>query len=180
MEGGAKGQVGGMEMGDGERKRLADESRNWRCGGCGGKSNQDILREEAQKLDKQGDGEDGRQQKVPEELKFGFRDEMERKNKGATSENEKTLEPRGSAQNPIAAPIARSSLPPSTNPPNSHQPSHTPTTSNQGSSAQPRTLSQPPAAPNPSPSDPVPVWIDKAIIGLAVGLAVMIVKKMLF
>lgn len=178
MEGGAKGQVGGMEMGDGERKRLAEESRNWRCGGCGGKCNKDVLREEAEKLTNQGDELDGRQEKIPEELKFGFRDVMEKKDNGAGSANEKTLESRGPVQSPTAAPIPESSLS-SAVPSTSHQPSSTPTTSHHGSSAQPRTLLQQPPALRPSSSDPVPVWIDKAIIGVAVGLALLIVKKFL-
>ena len=178
MEGGAKGQVGGMEMGDGERKRLAEESRNWRCGGCGGKCNKDVLREEAEKLAKQGDEMDGRQEKVPEELKFGFRDVMEKKDDGAGSANEKALESRGLVQSTTAAPIPESSLS-SAVPSTSHQPSSTPTTSHHGSSAQPRTLLQQQPALRPSSPDPVPVWIDKAIIGVAVGLALLIVKKFL-
>jgi len=43
-EQGSAGQVGGLEASADVRKRLARESRNWRCAGCA-KSNEEIMRE---------------------------------------------------------------------------------------------------------------------------------------
>ncbi|KAL8679801.1 MAG: hypothetical protein Q9224_007005, partial [Gallowayella concinna] len=80
MEGGAQGQVGGMEMGESERKRLATESRGWRCQGCGASTNEDTLVEEGKRCqEKEQDGGSLNavpKEQVPDELRFGFRDEM--------------------------------------------------------------------------------------------------------
>lgn len=166
MEGDAKGQVGGMEMGVGERRRLAGESRSWRCRGCGGRSNEGILKEE-------GGGGDGteKEEKVPEELRFGFRDEMGKQGEGKVDEqsNKTSTEPRGSTS-------VGTSTPDSVAPP-----------------ALPATITQPPPAsataqiqaqirPIPTrqgPADGVPAWIDKAITGLVAALGLMIIKKIL-
>ncbi|KAL4931980.1 ubiquitin-conjugating enzyme E2 [Aspergillus undulatus] len=47
MEGDARGQVGGLEVGDEVRRQWAGASRGWCCGECngGGKSNEVVLRE---------------------------------------------------------------------------------------------------------------------------------------
>ena len=44
-EKGSAGQVGGMEAKAEVRERLARESKNWRCEGCGGRTNNEIMRE---------------------------------------------------------------------------------------------------------------------------------------
>jgi hypothetical protein len=44
-EKGSAGQVGGMEAKTEVRERLARESKGWRCDGCGGRTNSDIMRE---------------------------------------------------------------------------------------------------------------------------------------
>jgi ubiquitin-conjugating enzyme E2 J1 len=44
-EKGSAGQVGGMEAKAEVRERLARESKGWRCDGCGGRTNSDIMRE---------------------------------------------------------------------------------------------------------------------------------------
>ncbi|ROV91436.1 hypothetical protein VSDG_07137 [Cytospora chrysosperma] len=45
METDPRGQLGGLATGDDVRRALARESRDWRCHGCGGRSNGDIIRE---------------------------------------------------------------------------------------------------------------------------------------
>jgi hypothetical protein len=44
-EKGSAGQVGGMEAKAEVRERLARESKGWRCDSCGGRTNNDIMRE---------------------------------------------------------------------------------------------------------------------------------------
>ncbi|RMZ89453.1 hypothetical protein DV736_g3319, partial [Chaetothyriales sp. CBS 134916] len=44
-EQGTAGQVGGLEASADVRKRMAQESRAWRCEGCGGHSNEEIMTE---------------------------------------------------------------------------------------------------------------------------------------
>ena len=171
MEGDAKGQVGGMEMPEKERRRLAGESKAWRCQGCGGRSNEDILREEG------GEAGEGKQNEhvVPEELKFGFRDQM------PAAESKHVAEDKGMQVVPTTTPdlppaSTSAALPP---PPNSSSPEAVhPTRTVRVASAShvPPLL---PSAPRQTQSDGVPTWIDKAITGLVAALAVMIIKKIL-
>lgn len=171
MEGDAKGQVGGMEMSEKERRRLAGESKTWSCQGCGGRSNEDILREEG------GEARDGKHKEhvVPEELNFGFRDQM------AAAGSTGVAKDKGmqvvSTPAPDASPASASAASP---PP--------PTSSSAEGFAQTRTdpLASASRVPPPLPTatrqiqaDGVPGWVDKAITGLAAALAVMIIKKIL-
>lgn len=84
METDPKGQLGGLDTSEAVRKQLATQSRAWRCSGCGGRPNEEIIREceeAAKAADAEGEGESSRKAKeveVPAELKLGFRDEMEK------------------------------------------------------------------------------------------------------
>lgn len=203
MEGSAKGQVGGMEMGKEERLRLATESRRWRCFGCGGKSGEDILKEEAEKVEKEGkkvQGGGGGGEEVPPELRMGFKDEMEN---GGSRGNSKTPEPSSGAvgdspsirSTPITSTTTSVSNPSPPQPQNAatfssstssssssssqiQSPPTSSTTSSTNSST--TTTPPPPALPSPSPPDPMLAWIDKAIAGVVAGLAFMILKKIIF
>ena len=86
METDAAGQLGGLDTSDAVRRRLAAESRAWRCAVCA-RSNLDIVREceeRCRELDAQNGGEGSsaagaaarKEVEVPAELKMGFRDEM--------------------------------------------------------------------------------------------------------
>ncbi|KAG8530295.1 uncharacterized protein KY384_004797 [Bacidia gigantensis] len=163
MEGDAKGQVGGMEMGESQRRELAGESRGWVCGGCGGRSNERILSEEGGGGDG-GEGE-GEAHKIPEELRFGFKDEMgkepgEKVDKGKGKE---VVEAPGTGQEEaIKAKNAEmlAAVPATTVP------------------AAPRLNNAVPVVARTS-TDGVPVWVDKAITGVIAALALLIIKKIL-
>ena len=173
MEGDAKGQVGGMEMPESERKRLAEESKSWRCQGCGGRTNETILREQGGESSE----ESSTAAVVPEELKFGFKEQIGlEENKGKGKENvqddvpstlkEKTCESSSLDRNPEPAPSTA-----------------------EDNCEAPPTHAAPSAAatlrPQPTPTRPTlapqsngpPPWVDKAITGVAAALAVMIIKK---
>ncbi|KAI4230121.1 MAG: hypothetical protein L6R36_000234 [Xanthoria steineri] len=187
MEGGAQGQVGGMEMGEAERKRLAGESRGWKCDQCGGCTNEDILREEGKRCEELGheastkaDAKD----QVPEELRFGFKDEMGKEqatDKGKGKEqssadgrrDEKATGQKRSSEDSaglmdltaVPAPVPLLPPPAPTISPAQSLPQQVPT----------RTTSVPASA----AENGVPGWVDKAIIGVIAGLFVMVVKKIL-
>ncbi len=163
MEAGAKGQVGGMEMGEEERKLLARESRSWRCEGCVS-TNEEILKEEEERYDakEERDGE-GKREHVPEELKFEFRDDMDgsataAKNPSSLS-SQSSLQPLPSSQSSSTSSTLISAPP---------APAPLLTISPTSSSSSP---------PQPRPSESVPAWIDKAIVGVMAGLAVMVIRK---
>ena len=73
-EPGTAGQVGGLEAPADVRKRLAKDSRQWRCGmGCGGKSNLQTMREwwascreKGVKVDEEGCGQGTEMEVLPE------------------------------------------------------------------------------------------------------------------
>ena len=172
MEGGAKGQVGGMEMGKDERLRLAKESRRWRCFGCGGKSGEEILREEAEKVEREGKKTKG-EEAVPPELRMGFKDEMEN---GSTGPSE-TLMP--STGHPSGAPSTNSSITSAASVQHSSPPQGALNSASRVFQSSPSANSST-VIPPLSPPDPVPAWIDKAIAGVVASLAIMIIKKTCF
>lgn len=85
METDAKGQVGGMDTSEAVRRRLAQESGGWKCAVCGGgKTNREIMEEQEEAVKRaeeervaKGETKDEKEVEVPQELKMGFRDEME-------------------------------------------------------------------------------------------------------
>lgn len=172
MEGDAKGQVGGMEMPEKERRRLASESKTWRCQGCGGgRSNEDILREEGGEA---GEGKDN-EHVVPEELKFGFRDQMAATGSSDVVKDKGMQVVSTSAPDPSTASASAAPPPPSTSsPPEAMHPTRTVPVAS--ASLAPPPL---PTATRQIQSDGVPAWVDKAITGLVAALAVMIIKKIL-
>lgn len=87
METDPKGQLGGLDTSEAVRKQLATQSRAWKCTGCGGRPNEEIIREceeaaKAAEAEAEGEGESSSRKaqevEVPAELKLGFRDEMEK------------------------------------------------------------------------------------------------------
>lgn len=182
MEGDAKGQVGGMEMPQKERERMAGESRAWKCHGCGGRTNEDILKEEG---GAEGEGK-STEQAIPEELKFGFRDQM------GKSDDDKTADAERAASKPATTPVTpltgsaggsaalQSSVEPNSTSlaapstaPVSLQPTRT------VPAVAPAHAPPTPAAMPQAPSNGVPPWVDKAITGLVAALAVMVFKKII-
>ena len=159
MEGDAKGQVGGMEMSENERRRLASESKTWRCQGCGGRSNEDILREEGGKA---GDVKHN-EHVVPEELKFGFRDQMAAAgSKDVAKDEDVQVVPT-----------------PASDPSPSSAPEGIPTTRTGPSASASRNTPALPTTTRQAQSDGVPAWVDRVITGLVAALAVMVIKKIL-
>ena len=209
----AGGQVGGLEMGVEGRRRLAGESRKWRCGGCGGRRNEEILSGEEGAGGREGGR--GLEETVPEGLRVGYRDELGKKEEGEPG-TEKPLPPaavdpvspsaptatapptsgRPAAAHPLPAahssnpnPSASNPSPPplppasssllSSNPP----PSPRPRTSPSSAALPTRTIQVRPPRPPRAPqrgatATGVPSWVDKAIVGVLVGLMLMVVKKM--
>ena len=212
MAGEAKGQVGGLEMGEAPRKRLASESRTWRCTGCWGKTNEEVLTEVQGLCDEKGEGQ-RREESVPEELRLAYREEMESRpgtpgtpgtpGREASGRNGLPLPPSSASG---LGPSSRSKPPPSplratassADPSSSSSSNRTqlrfhpaPPTSRLANStplAQTPTLATPNAVPPTgtvpqlrtvvTASEPVPAWVDKAIVGVVLGLVVMLVKKM--
>ena len=86
----AKGQVGGYDTTEAVRKRLAAESRSFKCATCG-ETNEDIIKASEERAKEMETGDE--EVEVPEELNLGFKDEMEaKKNKQQADEDSETAE----------------------------------------------------------------------------------------
>ena len=93
METDPKGQLGGLEMPDATRKRLALESQSFRCPACV-RMNKEIMQECQEQAVAMGTAS-ADEKEVPSELKMGWKDEM---NGTAVMEHEKPEEPEKAAE----------------------------------------------------------------------------------
>lgn len=187
METDAKGQLGGLDTTDETRKRFAKESWGWKCGTCG-RSNQDIIVESEERAKEVAASQPSTEQKeveIPQELKMGFKDELGASKKEEDNETAEIAEgfvptapvcdnahtsssaapmPEGDVRNRQPRPAQAVPQPTATVPVQPEQ----------------RMQQQPPQPVQLHPGDTgVPVWIDRAIVGLVVLLG-MLVLKVLF
>ncbi|ESZ90735.1 hypothetical protein SBOR_8895 [Sclerotinia borealis F-4128] len=127
METSPAGQLGGVDASDSVRKRIAGESRGWKCGVCGGKSCEEILGE-AEQLAKEFEGEGvsfkTEEATVPPEIQMGYKketiegkeasrniDEWNSKSAEDTSSVERKYTPASPAQT-VPQPTATIPVPP--------------------------------------------------------------------
>ncbi|RYP48487.1 hypothetical protein DL768_005625 [Monosporascus sp. mg162] len=179
METDARGQLGGLDASDAVRRRLAAESRSWRCAACA-KSNEEIIREceeRCRALEAEAGPSDRREVEVPAELKMGFRDEME-KQKAAGAAKDDDAESAQLAEGFVQTAPARHDPPPPA------PPSASPARPAQGVPAPTATvpLTDPAGRVDTAgvtrvdPNAGAPVWIDYAIISLVAMLVAMLLK----
>jgi ubiquitin-conjugating enzyme E2 J1 len=175
MAGDAKGQVGGLDMHPQAREKLAKESRAWRCAVCG-KANEEIMKETEEIWKER--GEDVKKEEVPEELRLAFREELEGGKEGGTIDGKRKVE-ASAAMHSSATAGARSSQQAPTSP----GPTRTIPASQTRQSLQPATPRQPPSPAQrsaqslPAAREGLPKWIDAAIVGLAVALFLMVIRR---
>ncbi|KAL8786192.1 MAG: hypothetical protein Q9195_008311 [Heterodermia aff. obscurata] len=181
MEGGAKGQVGGMEMGEAERRRLAQESNAWKCVGCGGRTNNEILKSQQEEgVTSSGAGV------IPDELKFGYKDEMPASSKAKSPESV-----RSEAQETEDAREVLTDTQESLSTDNSGKDSSAESSTSTSTQARTSPLQAVPSLSTQRPPQPlqtvgvreaasqdaVPGWVDKAIVGVLAMLIVVVVRK---
>lgn len=110
----ARGQVGGLDADEATRKDLASRSGAYTCATCG-KNNRAIMEEQMQALADLGDGAKKEEEKVPEELKLAYREDLGKKEEPKKQEGLEKLpaisesstreaENQASAQTPAQSP----------------------------------------------------------------------------
>lgn len=199
----AKGQVGGLEMGDAGRQELAGESRGWRCGveGCnGGRTNEEVLREwregvcrERGVVDEEsgqgggdgdasgsGEGEEQKQQENQQEIQEG--DAVQLTNAPVAEPAPVPEEPRESSRESQHQPQPQ----PQPQPQQQQQPILSSVPQHQPQ-PQPRPQTQLQFQPQPVPTTTTTTaaataaqdspWLDRAIIGVLVALIVTIMRS---
>ena len=162
MDTDARGQLGGMDSSEEVRKRLASQSKTWKCSACG-KNNETIMQEQEEYVKEKG-GE-STVEKVPEELRLAYREDLSNAN-GDTTKAQNNAESKALETPPV---------------PN-----------NETTAAQPvvseTQQQQPPPAPRTQPAqlnqaqqrpqdEGIPSWIDKAIYGILAALVYFLWKK---
>lgn len=203
METDVKGQLGGLETGPEIRKKLAAESGAWRCGGgcSAGKTNREIM-EEHMVLVEEADAKRGGaaaadkkvEDKVPEELRMGWRDEMKPSGEQAKEEvKEQPAEDKEAEREDarLAEMFVKTGNPP---PPAAAASSLTGTVASPAAVIPPTAAAERPVAPAPAQQqirqlnvarratvsqDWVQVWLDRLIVMVAVVLAAVVAKVML-
>ncbi|KAI1414371.1 UBC-like protein [Hypoxylon sp. FL1857] len=185
METDARGQLGGLDTTDAVRRKLAAESKGWKCAVCA-KSNEEIIaecEERCREHDAQNQGGSRKEVEVPAELKMGFRDEMERKNGNGGEDAKEDAESAELAEGFVQTVPEREIVPPttmsSTAPPPPARPAQgvpAPT----GRVPVPDPVGhQPTSTSSRRPVDPnagVPAWVDYAIVSLVIMLIAMLLK----
>ncbi|CAK3862696.1 Hypothetical predicted protein [Lecanosticta acicola] len=185
MDTDAKGQLGGMDSSEEVRKRLAAQSRAGRCAACGGRANEEIMREQEEHVKAVGGGAEGAAKKdeVPEELRLAYRDDLDGKareqNKAessSTKQENATAVPTGPpASDPVAREPTQQPVPTPTRPVSGPAP----VTPAVVAAADQRQQEQQQRAALRLEDNGVPAWIDKAIYGILAALAFLLVRKML-
>jgi ubiquitin-conjugating enzyme E2 J1 len=189
-EEGTAGQVGGMEASKDVRQRMARSSKEWKCEGCGGKTNEEIMQEWWAICREKGIDvkEEAGLEELPEGLKLAFKDEIGKD--GRKSAAEETLPSPAPSQITAVAdsvkPVADSgSLPVAVD-----------RTTSQSEAAQtgrlPDRLPEPPTEAGSITTQPITATatpqvqaattpiLDKAISGLVLALLFMVLKKVLY
>lgn len=87
MDSEAGGAVGGLNADESVRRRLAAESKGWKCATCG-RGNGEIMEEQERMVREAGGTGEEVVETVPEELRLGYRDEMGRQDEEQTTETE--------------------------------------------------------------------------------------------
>ncbi|KAI1391399.1 UBC-like protein [Hypoxylon trugodes] len=184
METDARGQLGGLDTSDAVRKRLAIESKEWKCATCG-RTNAEIIAESEERckeLDAENDGKRKQEEvQIPAELRMGFRDEMEK----AKAESEAAKEDAESAElaegfvqtapeREIQPPTAGTSAAPPPARPVQGVPAPTGRTPLPDPVGQ--TTTPTPTTRRVDPNAGVPPWIDYAIASLMILLVAMLIK----
>jgi ubiquitin-conjugating enzyme E2 J1 len=183
METDAKGQLGGLEMPESVRRRLAQESSSYKCAVCG-RPNADIIKECEERAQ---DAEAPSQEvSVPAELNMGWKDELEAKK--AQQQQQDEMHKQTSAATLSGDDIQSNAelaegFVPTTTP--RRQPAVVDASMTTANLAPPRRDPHPVQQQQPlrlavqpahHTNDGVPVWLDRAIVALVVLLAGLVLK----
>ncbi|TGO28327.1 hypothetical protein BPAE_0029g00560 [Botrytis paeoniae] len=174
METSPSGQLGGVDASDSVRKRIAGESRGWKCGVCGGRSCEEILGEAeqlAKELEGEGTSSNREEETVPPDMQIGLKKETKAEtgsnqeiDEGNSKSTEEVKPARAESEYTHARPAQTVPQPTATIPlPQNPQPQP------QRQMAQARVQSD----------EGVPVWVDRAIAGIVLCLVVMVLKMLL-
>jgi ubiquitin-conjugating enzyme E2 J1 len=149
MDTDAKGQLGGMDAGEAVRRKMAKESKEWKCSSCG-RVNAEVMKEQEEAAA----GEESREDEVPEQLRLAFREDL---GKGKTEEKAEANGAVVENTGVIAATVGNAAAP------------QAPTPNATTTIPPPAIQAQQGRAPV-AHQDEIPAWIDKAIAGVVFAI----------
>lgn len=173
MDGDAKGQVGGLDVGEEVRRAYARSSRGWRCEACEGsrgRGNEEVMREwwgVCREAGVRVEGEDFGGE-------FGV-DEEEEKEDEKKKEEEEGVDEAAAAGADAAVTAATDTPRVQQDPPSQPQPQPQPQQQLQQHTP-PATRPSVPAAPATTSQDTP--WLDRAIVGVIIALVAMILRRL--
>ncbi|KAK3712008.1 hypothetical protein LTR37_009320 [Vermiconidia calcicola] len=171
MDTDAKGQLGGMDASVEMRRRLAGQSKAWKCGACG-KTNEVVMREQEEAVREAGAEGKKDDEVVPEELRLAYREDLAEQNGSAKPDGMASVgATQQSADSPAAATNSGQLTAPQTTTSQPAQPPAPPPT------AQPAPQAQQAQQQQQIPQEGIPPWIDKAIYGVLAALAYLLFKR---
>ncbi|GAO17875.1 uncharacterized protein UV8b_03222 [Ustilaginoidea virens] len=197
METDARGQLGGLDTTDEVRRRLARESRDFRCSTCG-RSNLEIITLSEQQVSQLA-VPSGKDIQVPTELSMAWKDEMitkrpvgdghslpsDRLDNGSQDGDSDAAETTEVFAQTSANPQTRGKSQESSthgNEPSSstsprHDEGHAPTTSRvtEAAASEQALTRRPPRTLQPH-DEGVPLWVDRAIVALVIVLIALLLK----
>ena len=165
MDTDARGQLGGMDSSEEVRKRLANQSKSWKCSACG-KTNEAIMKEQEEYVKEQ--GVESKAEEVPEELRLAYREDLSNTNGDANKTQQD-----GAAKAPQQSAIINANVESERSvPPTAQQPQQQPPQPAPGAQA-----AQPNRVQQRRQEDEIPSWIDKAIYAVLAVLVYLLWKK---
>ncbi|KAH7380503.1 ubiquitin-conjugating enzyme/RWD-like protein [Phaeosphaeria sp. MPI-PUGE-AT-0046c] len=175
MDTDAKGQLGGIECSREAREKMAKDSGTWKCAACA-KSNADIMHEREDLVrESQDAGGKAKEEKVPEELRLAYRDELGSKGGEGSGHDKGKAEAVDVAPPSLHAPSSTSPVAPAVS-----------TTNNAATAAS--TQQKPPATrtirsstthqPTQPSTDRSIALIDTLIYGIVAALLFMVLRRL--
>ncbi|KAI9158812.1 Ubiquitin-conjugating enzyme [Paramyrothecium foliicola] len=178
METDARGQLGGLESPEAVRRRLAKESASFKCAACA-KTNAEIIKESEERAGQANSS--GNEIEVPKELNMNWRDEMKPKDVTPTADDQESAQLAEGFVQTVPTPQQTSDAP--------RAPAGNTAAPVRVPAPAPPAIARAPAQRHPSPpaaaqlqrvgNDGVPLWIDRAIVGLVVLLIAIVFKVLL-
>ncbi|TID18575.1 Mitochondrial import receptor subunit [Venturia nashicola] len=170
----SRGQVGGLDADEATRKHLAGMSGAYTCASCG-KSNRVIMEEQMQALAEIGDDAKKEEEKVPEELKLAYREDL-----GKKQESEKQNKDENSQAKSESVPEAKNQMqPPAPAPVPAQPPQRQRQQAEQQAAAALLQLGQTGQLPQQARAGTEDAWLEMMIWAVGAVLAILVARKVL-
>ncbi|KAL1296566.1 hypothetical protein AAFC00_000065 [Neodothiora populina] len=189
MDSDAGGQVGGMSAADSVKRKLAGESKGWKCRACGSQSNEEILRKHEEEvreiLGAESEEREAKrreeEEKLAKEMGFAAKSPQQQQDKDSEVVGDPEIGSlaSGTSRDKPASAVAQAAVPTTTttSTPVTQPPSPPASLSMQQQQQQQQRAIRQQQAQAPAARHSHDVWLDRAIIGIVVAIVVMLIRR---